>query len=199
MSVLGLYVPGDTVVYRLPAGAKLLVLLAAVTGLLLVADPWVAVGATAAVAVLYPVCGLGVRRLWETLRPLLPFLVLIAAVQTLTEGWEVAARVCGQLGAAVLLAGLVTATTRVTAMLALFERLARPLRVFGVRPDRVALVLAMTIRCVPMVARAWQTARESYVARGLRRRPHRMVVPVVVNLLRSAEALGEAMSARGLD
>ncbi|RCV52019.1 energy-coupling factor transporter transmembrane component T family protein [Marinitenerispora sediminis] len=199
MTALGLYVPGDTAVHRLPAGAKLAALLVAVTGLLLITDPWAALGAAAAAALLYPLCGLGARHLWRTLRPLLPFLALIAVFQTLVAGGDVAARVCGQLGAAVLLAGLVTSTTRVSAMFELFERLAGPLRVFGVRPDRVALVLAMTIRCVPLVATAWRAAREAYVARGLRRRPHRMVVPVIVNLVRSAEALGEAMSARGLD
>jgi len=37
------------------------------------------------------------------------------------------------------------------------------------------------------------------VARGLRGGAHRMVVPVIVNLIRSAEALGLALSARGLD
>lgn len=74
---------------------------------------------------------------------------------------------------------MVTLTTRVAGMPELFERLARPLRAFGVRPERVALVLALTIRSVPMALTAWRQAREAYVARGLSRRQHQqhMVVP----------------------
>ncbi|GAA3754043.1 biotin transport system permease protein [Spinactinospora alkalitolerans] len=199
MSVIGLYVPGTGPVYRIPAGAKLLVLLVTVTAVLLVGDPWAALGAAAGAALLYPLCSPAHRYLWRTLRPLLPFLVAIAAFQAFTAGWEVGLRVCAQLTTAVLLAGLVTLTTRVSEMLALFERLAAPLRLVGARPDRVALVLALTIRCIPMVATAWRASREAYAARGLRGRPHLMVVPVIVNLIRSAESLGQAMSARGMD
>ncbi|TDQ49214.1 energy-coupling factor transporter transmembrane component T family protein [Actinorugispora endophytica] len=198
MSMVGLYVPGTSALYRMTAGTKLLVLLVVVTVLLVLRDPWVSLSAAVAAPSLYAVFGLG-GHLWRAFRPVLLFLVLIAAFHCLFTGWETAVRVCSQLAAAVLLAGLVTRTTPVTEMLDLFERLARPLRFAGVRPDRVALVLALTIRCVPMVAGAWTASREAYLARGLSGGAHRMVVPVIVNLLRSAEALGEAMSARGMD
>ncbi|MFD0777113.1 energy-coupling factor transporter transmembrane component T, partial [Streptomonospora algeriensis] len=113
--------------------------------------------------------------------------------------WAAAVRVCGQLATAALLAAMVTATTRVSAMLELFERLLRPWARLGANPRRVALVLALTIRCIPLVASAWQTSREAYIARGLRGRPDVMVVPVIVGLLRSADSLGEALTARGID
>ncbi|MFC4560660.1 energy-coupling factor transporter transmembrane component T family protein [Nocardiopsis mangrovi] len=199
MSMIGLYVPGTSPGHRLPAGAKLLALLAVVTAIVAAANLWVALAAVLAALLLHPLCGLGPRAAARTLRPLLPFLAVIAAFQVLAGDGPAAARVCAQLAAAVLLSGLVTMTTRVSEMLALFERLARPLRFAGVRPERVALLLALTIRSIPMAASAWRASREAYIARGLRGRPHLMVVPVIVGLIRSAEAMGEALTARGID
>ncbi|RNL83538.1 energy-coupling factor transporter transmembrane component T family protein [Halostreptopolyspora alba] len=199
MTVLGLYQPGDSLAHRTPAGVKLLVLFCAVTVVLVLGTLWVAVGGVVVSALLYPLCGVRARYVWRMLRPLLPFLALIVGFQVLTGDPWAAVRTCAVLGLAVLLSGLVTLTTQVSTMLALFERLAAPLRHLGVRPDRLALVLALTIRAIPMVTVAWQTSREAYLARGLRGRPHLMVVPVVVGLVRSAEAMGEAMTARGLD
>ncbi|MEY9210650.1 energy-coupling factor transporter transmembrane protein EcfT [Thermobifida halotolerans] len=198
MNTAGLYVPGTSLPYRMTAGGKLLVLLAVITVLLVLGNPWVSLGAAVAVVLLYAVFGLA-GHLWHAFRPVLLFLAAVGVFHVLFNDVETAVRVCAQLAAAVLLAGLVTRTTRVSEMLDLFERLARPLRVVGVRSERVALVLALTIRCVPLVAESWRSSREAYMARGLRGGAHRMVVPVIVNLIRSSEALGAAMNARGVD
>jgi biotin transport system permease protein len=199
MSTLGLYHPGRSWLHRLPAGAKLLGLLLAVTGVLLSHTPALVLAEVVVAAVLYPTAGVPGRILGRHVRALAPFLVLIVAFQWFTAGWPRAVVVAGGLLAAVLLAGLVTVTTRVSAMLALFERLARPLDRVGVSSRRVSLVLALTMRCVPLVATAWQDCRDAYRARGLGRGSWRMVVPVIVGLIRSAEALGDAITARGLD
>ncbi|KII00035.1 cobalt transporter [Streptomonospora alba] len=202
MSMVGLYVPPRSrraVLHRLSAGTKLSVLLLAVAAVVASANAYVAVAAAAVAALLHPLCGLGVRPALRTLRALAPFLAVIVLFQWLAGDWTAAVRVCGQLMAAALLATMVTASTRVSEMLDLFERLARPLARLGADPRRVSLVLAMTIRCIPMVASAWRTSREAYLARGLRGRPDAMVVPVIVGLLRSADALGEALTARGID
>nr|WP_184638864.1 energy-coupling factor transporter transmembrane component T [Streptomonospora salina] len=198
----GIYVPPRrrrAVLHRLPAGAKIAALVAAVVAVVAAADARVAVAAAAAAALVHPLCGLGVGPALRTLRALAPFVAAIVLFQWLVGDGATAVRVCGQLLAAALLAAAVTASTRVTEMLELFERLARPLARVGANPRRVALVLALTIRCIPMVASAWRTSREAYLARGLRGRPDAMVVPVIVGLLRSADSLGEALTARGID
>ncbi|QBI53124.1 energy-coupling factor transporter transmembrane component T [Streptomonospora litoralis] len=202
MTAVGLYVPPRSrraVLHRAPAGAKLLALVLAVGAVVAAASAPLALTAAAAAALLHPLCGLGVAPVWRTLRALSVFLAAVTAFQWLAGDLEAAARVCGQLVTAALLAGLVTASTRVSEMLALFERLARPLAYAGADPRRVALVLALTIRCIPLVASCWRASREAYIARGLRGRPDAMVVPVMVGLLRSAESLGEALTARGID
>ncbi|WP_159942951.1 MULTISPECIES: energy-coupling factor transporter transmembrane protein EcfT [unclassified Nocardiopsis] len=199
MSTVGLYVPGTGPLYRVPAGTKLLALLLAGVGLLVWADHRVALGALAAALLLYPAVGLGVRRAWSALRALWPFLLAIGLFQVLFGEWQTGLRLCAQLAALVLLANLVTLTTRVREMLDLFQRTARPFRHLGANPDRIALVLALTVRSIPMVAAAWRAAREGYRARGLSGRPHLLVVPVIVQLMRMADATGEALVARGID
>jgi biotin transport system permease protein len=199
VTTTGLYVPGTGPLYRLRARTKLLVLLAVSAVVVVAGHPWVSVGALAAALAVYPLSGLGARRAWHVLRVLWPFLLVIAVFQGLFGDWSTAVRLVAQLAALVLLANVVTLTTRVREMLDLFERAARPLRHVGADPDRVALVLALTIRSIPMVATAWRAAREGYLARGLSGRPHLLVVPVIVQLLRMAEATGEALVARGID
>ena len=59
--------------------------------------------------------------------------------------------VIGVLAVLVLLAALVTLTTRTTAMVDAMVVACRPLRVLGVDPERVGLVLALGVRSVPGV------------------------------------------------
>src|SRR5690606_7624443 len=117
VNVLGLYVPGGSVLHRAPAGPKLLVLLVAGTAVVAVRDPRAGLAASLVALALYPLSGLGLRRALGLLRPLLPFLALIGLFQLLAgDGWA-ALRVCLLMTSAVLLAGLVTLTTRVAEML----------------------------------------------------------------------------------
>jgi biotin transport system permease protein len=197
MSGLGLYVPRDSPLHRAPAGLKLALLaVAAVVAL------WSPV-ALAALGLL-TVAGFAVARMpwrvvWDQLVPVLWFAVPLLAFQWVFAGLSRAVVVVGQLVVLVLLAALVTLTTRVLAMVATFEWVLSPLARVGVRPDRVGLVLALTVRCVPLVAQAYQQARDAQRARGLEWSAVALVVPLIVRLLKQADAIGEALAARGLD
>lgn len=199
MNTLGLYIPGEGLLYRSSAGAKLAGLLAVCVAVVALAHPWVSVGVLVGAVLLYPAVGLPLRRVLGVLRGLWPFLLVIGLFQAVFGDPLTAVRLCSQLLGLVVLANAVTLTTRVREMLDLFERLARPLARFGVPPERVALVLALTIRSIPMVAAAWRAAVEGYRARGLSGRPYLLVTPLIVQLFRMAEATGEALVARGID
>ena len=83
------------------------------------------------------------------------------------------------------------------------EWLARRWPSFGVRPARVGLVIAMTLRFIPLVAERADRIREAQAARGgrcaVRVRWALTVVPLLVQVLRLAHTLGEALDARGAD
>lgn len=197
MSGLGLYVPGASLLHRAPAGAKLALL--AVAAVLVLWSP-VALAALAVLVVAgFVVARVPWRVVWAQLAPVLWFALPLLAFQWVFAGPARAVVVVGQLLVLVLLAALVTLTTRVLAMVAAFEWVLSPLARAGVRPDRVGLVLALTVRCVPLVAQAYQQAREAQRARGLEWSAVGLVVPLIVRLLKKADAIGDALAARGLD
>lgn len=196
---IGLYHPGTSVLHRIPAGAKLIAMMLAVIGVVLLRGWWQLAIAAAAVAALYAVARIPPRLAWTQLRPLRYVIVLVAALQAALAGWQVAVTVCGTIVITVALAALVTLTTRVTSMLDAVGALLRPLRLVGVDTDRIALLLAMTIRCIPLTAGIVTAVSEARRARGVGFSIVALAAPVVIRALRSADALGEALIARGAD
>ena len=197
--VLGLYLPGDSVLHRAPAGAKL-VALAIVAVAVLRTSTVDALGLAAATALaVAALAHIPFRTCLAQLRPVCWFALPLLGFQWLTAGPTRAAVVVGQLLVLVLVAALVTLTTQVTAMLDAFEAALRPLERFGVSPTRVGLVLALTVRCIPLVAQTYAEARQAQRSRGLERSPVALAVPLVVRLLKKADAMGAALAARGLD
>lgn len=192
--MIGLYLPGTSVLHRCPPGVKL----AALAGLLAIALRYPVVMLVPTTA-LYALARIPWRHAVSQIRPLWTLLLLTGVVQVLTEGWVRAVELTCGLLVSVALAALVTLTTRVNAMLDVLVAVLRPLRRTGVDPERVALLLALTIRCVPMLAGIVGTVREAQIVRGAGRNPLALVVPVVVRTLRAADALGEALRARGVD
>jgi biotin transport system permease protein len=196
---IGLYHPGSSVLHRLPAGVKLLGMFAGVIGVVLLRQWWQLVIAAAVVAALYAAARIPPRVAWTQLRPLRYLIPVVAGLQFWLAGWHMAVSVCGTLLISVALAALVTLTTRVTAMLDTAAVLLRPLRRIGVDPDRIGLLLALTIRCIPLLAGIVTAVSEARKARGLGFSLVALAAPVVIRALRSADALGEALVARGAD
>lgn len=197
--MIGLYRPGTSVVHRAPAELKLLVLAVAAVTLVVVRTP-LAVGVAAVLVVgAGLLADLSPRELGRQVWPLRWVVLVLVPVQWWTSGWRAALVVVGTMLVLVAAAGLVTVTTRTTALLDLFERLLAPLRRFGVEPERVSLLLALTIRAVPVLVGTLADVRDARRARGLERSPRALLVPVVVRTMRHADRLGEALVARGVD
>ncbi|MGY1740144.1 MULTISPECIES: CbiQ family ECF transporter T component [unclassified Blastococcus] len=197
---LSLYVPVASPVHRAPAGLKLGLLAALAVALFLV-DRIAVVGGALAVVLL---TGLFAARLpWRAVLaqvgPVWPWLVALLAFHLLVTGWRTGTLVVLRLLALVVAAAVVTATTRVTELVAVVEWLVRPLALVGVRPARVGLVIAMTLRFIPLVAERAQRVREAQAARGAQRVRVQALVPLLIQVLRLATTLGEALDARGAD
>ncbi|GIJ00354.1 biotin transport system permease protein [Sediminihabitans luteus] len=198
-SLAGAYSPGTSVLHRAPAGAKLVALLVASTALLAVRSATGVGVALAVVVALYALARVPWRLAWGQVRPVRLVLVVLLAVQWWLAGPTTAVVTCTRLLVLVALAGLVMLTTRTSALLAAFEAAARPAARVGVDPTRVGLVLALTIRSVPVLVDLVGRVRDAQRARGRENDLRALAVPVVVGALRQADALGEALVARGLD
>ncbi len=192
------FVPGASPVHRAPAGLKLAVL---AVGLLLVAllpgPVPVAVGALV-VAVLVAVAGVGLAAVAALVRPVLWVLVPVVVVQVWLAGPVRALVVGAGIVVAVAAAGLVTLTTRTEDLLDALVTALGPLRRTGVDPERVALVLALAVRSVPVLAGIAGEVQQARAARGAERSLRAFAVPFVIRSLRHADRLGEALEARGV-
>ncbi|MFC9963473.1 energy-coupling factor transporter transmembrane component T family protein [Nocardia ignorata] len=198
--MIGLYCPGDSLVHRLPAGLKLLLLVIAIVAMTIFARTPLAVAVAAVtVALLFAVARISWRVAVAQIRPVLWMTVIIGVFQLFTTTPARAIAVCGVLLVSVALAALVTVTTRVTAMLDALTRALAPLRRLGVDPERVGLLLALAIRCVPLLASIVHDVAEARRARGVSWSATALVTPVVVRALRTADAMGDALAARGVD
>jgi biotin transport system permease protein len=201
---LALYVPRVSPVHRTPAGWKLLAL--AGLSVLVFVIPSLAVvgGALAGVVVI----GLGVARLPAAVlvrqaRAVLWWLVALFVLHSVVTDVLTGAVTVLRLLTLVLAAAVVTATTRVTEMVAVIERVCAPLRWVGVRPARIGLVIAMALRFIPLISERADRIREAQAARGGSVRGLRglttTVVPLLVQVLQLAHTVGEALDARGAD
>lgn len=197
---LGLYRPGDSLLHRLPASVKLIALFVMGAGSVLIGGWWWAVLiAVAAVCLLYLVAGFSLRLAWAQLRPLMWLLVFMAVFHVWVSGWQQAVTVIGTLAALVAAAALITLTTTTTALVDAVVRWCGPLRRLGVEPERVGLLIQLGLRCVPLVAGLAAQVREAQIARGNITSLRAFAVPLLVRALRQADALGEALVARGVD
>ncbi len=69
----------------------------------------------------------------------------------------------------------------------------------GVDPDRVGLVITLALRAVPVVVGIAEEVRDAQRARGLAASPRAFAVPLLVRSLRHADAVADALAARGLE
>jgi biotin transport system permease protein len=193
------YQPGTSPLHRSGAGVKLLALLVFSTALVALKSPVTVLVCFAVVVGLYAVGGFGARTLVSQVWPLRWIVLLLLPFQWWTAGWRVAVTVVGTLVVAVVGAALISLTTRVTDLLDVIARLLQPARAIGVDPERVALLLALTIRAVPVIAGTLQEASDARRARGLEHSTRALVTPIVVRTIRHADRVGDALAARGID
>lgn len=196
--MIGIMHPGTSLVHRTPALAKLGLLAASVTVIALIPSlVWLGAGAVV-VASLFAVARIPIAVAWRQIVPILWLLAFAVPVQLLFGGWEAAALMALRLVLAVALAAVYTLTTPVSATLDAVTTLLHPFRRW-IDADRVGLALALTIRCVPLLAELVREVLEARRARGAEGSLLALAVPVIVRALRTAEHLGEALAARGVD
>lgn len=196
--MIQLYRPGLSVLHRVPAGIKLVALATSALLLSLVLQTAATIGvALVAVGALYLLAGFGIRviatELWR-----LRWLVLVLGVALAVFFSPLTAWIStGRVTALLLLASLLTLTTRMADLLEVLHRVLRPVHRVGVDADAVAMTLSLTITMVPVVAGFADQVRDAQRARGVRLGV-RAAVPLLVRALRHADEVSDALVARGL-
>lgn len=199
--MIALYRPGASLMHRAPAGPKLAVLIALLVGIsFLPRELWLPPVLALLVLLAYLVpAGLPLAELGRQLLTARWLIIVMLLGQVIFLGPESAYINTARVLAMVLLAALVTLTTRSTDMLDALVRGMGPLRRIGVDPDRVGLVLLLAITTIPVIAAFAAGIREAHRARGARLGAVSASVGILIASLRHADELGDALAARGVE
>jgi biotin transport system permease protein len=198
--MIALYRAGTSVIHRLPAGPKLIALMLLAVAITIFANTaWSIAGAGVLVVIGYLAAGLGVIEILRQLLALRWLIAITLVTQILFLSLSVAAANTGRVVTVVMLATLVTLTTRTSDLLDAVERGLGPFRRIGVDPARVGLLLSMTITAIPAIAGFAATIRDAQRARGATPHLHILVMPLLVMSLKHADDLADALIARGAE
>ncbi|MDV4143489.1 energy-coupling factor transporter transmembrane component T family protein [Shimia sp. FJ5] len=197
--MLDLYRPGTSPLHRLSPGPKILVMMAAGTALFLVESLPLVLGALLLTLALYRLAGLTLGDALAQLRPLALIFVIFLALQYWLSGPVLAAFVVLRLAALILLASLVTLTTRASDMIDTITRALALLRPLGVNPAKVGLAISLALRFIPVLGQITTDVREAQKTRGLERSVIATALPVAIRTLKMADDIADAIEARGYD
>lgn len=194
----GLYQPGNTLLHRLLIGVKVLGLAVLSLSIVLVRDVRSAPVFLAVTLVLALMAHVPLHSLWRAARGVLLIAAISGAFQWWWYGAPKAVETFLDLISLSLAALSLTATTTVNDMVDALARWARPLRVVGVDPDRVALTVALTIGALPNTIAIARETRDAARARGVDRNPRAYLSPFVIRVVARAHESGDALHARGI-
>ncbi|MEB3365865.1 energy-coupling factor transporter transmembrane component T family protein [Saccharopolyspora mangrovi] len=198
MNPLGLHEPGTSPLHRLGAGWKLLALLVFAIATFLLSAPAALAACVLAAALGYAIGRIPLRRVWQIARFLLPLVAVVFALQWWMLDLARAETISLRLLATLAAANLFTLVTKVDDLVTSVERALRPFARFGVRPERVGLLVGLTVQAIAALSTIASQVREAQRARGADRSLPAFAIPFLVRTLRHADDLGEALAARGL-
>lgn len=195
--MLTLTSPVETPLHRLRAGTKLATL-ALFTIALFAATSAFWLGLALLIVATLHLCGGTVfaRHGLRMLRPLWPFVVLVALWHLWLEDLATGAVVVLRMATAVAAANLVTMTTRLSDMITVLQRIATPLSPV-LPPRRLALAIALVIRFVPVLSDRAGQLSQAWRARSPNRPGWRLVAPAALAALDDADCVADALRARG--
>lgn len=198
--MIALYRPGTSLLHRTPAGLKvLLLMLVSLTITVAGSAPWALPLAVAVVVAGYWLAGFGVRELTRQVFVVRWLVLFMLVAQIFFLPPLLAVGNTARVLAVVVLAALVTLTTRIPDLLDAIDRALQPLRRVGVNSAAIGLLLAMTITTIPVIAGFAATIREAQRARGVKVRLTTFAVPLLVMSLKHADDLADALAARGVE
>lgn len=191
------YLSGTSLLHRIPAGMKLIAL--AVLSVLIVpmTDPALLAMVLAAVVTVYASFGRrGLKRI-AAWRSLVPLLVVIFLLQVWAESLEAAVASVLRIAVMVLIADLVTLSTRLQDMMDALAVPLAPLARFGLDPQKVSLAVALVLRFVPVLLESWRGREEAWRARSPKRPGLVLVGAFFSGALATSGQVAEALEARG--
>ncbi|MCQ9351577.1 energy-coupling factor transporter transmembrane protein EcfT [Corynebacterium sp. 153RC1] len=189
---MGVYVPGNSLIHRTPPMLKIGLLIAFIIFARGIYTPLVPI-------VLMAIARIPLKTAWSQVWPVLPVLAVLFAYQWWQISLVRAAEITAGILAALMLATLITLTTKLEAMMEALERFLAPTKKIGVPVDTIVLAFSLTLRLLPLMLATVGEVLDARKARGANTSLLAFGTPVVIRSMRRAQAIGDALVARGLD
>ena len=189
--MISLYRPGNSLIHRMPVGWKLIAL-AVSLGLISYVPKGLISSLVIAgsIVILYAVAGLKPIELLKQLWQMKILLLIVLLPQLVFAGIERGSYNTVSVFSGVLLAALVSLTTKTNEIVELIKRITRS--------QGFALLIALSINSIALVAGFSKSITEAGLARGVKPNPIRQIVTLFVVSLRYADDYAEALAARGV-
>ncbi|WP_320196127.1 energy-coupling factor transporter transmembrane protein EcfT [Agrobacterium rosae] len=193
-----LHVEGSGWLYQLSARIKLASLALFSIGLFLTRDPLILFAAVLMAGLVLWQTHLGVREIVARLRPVLLTIAIISAFSFLLISAADAMIALMRLTALTLLATAITASVSISQFMDEIAFALRPLEKLGLaKAADVGLAVGLVVRFVPEVINRYETLRDAHRARGMKTKLHTILVPLIIMTLKDADAIADAIDARG--
>jgi len=190
-----LYVDAESPIHKLPPGVKLLILTLVCTGVF-VFDNWTVLVSTAVIVLTALLMAkIPLSTLWISIKPVIWVLSAIFLAQLFLTDIGFAVFVVLRFFVMILLATLVTLTTRTSDLM---EGIETGLKFLpkSVPVAQISLAISLCIRFIPKIRDIVEDVRNAQKARGMERDWKALAVPTVVRTLKSADEISEAIIAR---
>lgn len=195
--MISLYLAQKSWLHRLPAGVKLLSLAAISLLLYPVEQPIILLSILSTTLLAYASLGKSALMQLLALKVLLPLFSLIFLLQWWSVGFSAAAVLVMRMLTLILLANLITLTTRMDDMMDAVMPLFAPLRLLRVDTRRIAFAVTLLIRFIPVLMAVVSHLLDAWKARGGGRKLWRLAIPLTIQSIRLSDNVAEALAARG--
>jgi len=167
--LIGSYAPGNSLLHRTPLWGKSL--LCACLLLALAVTGWeVALYVLFFCFILSWSAGMRIRTLLEIVYTLRWLIILLGLYYLFWGTWQNAVDVMCTMLSAVLISRILLTTTPLPLLLDGIIWLLTPLKLLGLSPKRIGLMLALVIRSIPAIMDNWGALQQAAHARGLPKR-----------------------------
>lgn len=197
---LGVYVPGNSVLHRAPAGVKIAWLIVFILLTMVLLHTVTLVSASLVfVTALFVIARIPARTAWNQIWPVLPLLLVLGAFQWWHNSFAFAYEVVGSILVGLLAAIVVTLTTRLEDTIDAVSKGLKPLDSVGIPSAKISLAISLTLRLLPLMLATVSEVLDARKARGAHFSIRAFGVPVLVRSLKRAEKMADALIARGID
>lgn len=197
--LFGAYSPGTSIVHKSPLWLKMGFILAVSITLVATRSWLVALLSFGVVVLLGKFAGLALTSWGESLKPMMPLLVILAFYYLFMRQYDQGANILLTMITMVAASKVLLTTTPIPRLIDGFVWMCTPLKIFGLSAEKVGLSIALMIRSIPVIMNEYTLIQQAHQARGLKTWPHKMLIPLVIATVAYAQETGDALAARGLD